>query len=658
MTLDPEVAELVRQERLLDAAELCAKRGNHAAASEIYERACVWAQAAEQAELAQDLPRAILLSAQAKDETRGSRLFPALAADKGALSRLGYQLSTRGEYAWAAKAYEGAGERKEAARAWELGGNVVRAASLLETLGEAPAAAKVLEAALRRNPESSDVSLALGSLLVRFGKLEAGVRALQRVGAHTFERKAALGFLSTAFDKLGLREAKRECDEELDALGGASVPPGSEASPASAHAPASVRKPRMFGRYEVEREVASSANARVLECTDVVQHSKVALKIFVGHAAVGTGRDALARFEREVRILASMNHPNIVGLREYVPEGPAIATVWMEGGTLEHLIARESLSPRRAVEIARSVLLAAAEAHRLSVLHRDIKPGNVLFDAAGTAKLADFGVAHLNDMSATATAGVIGTLAYMSPEQRRGSPATTQSDIYGVGALLLEMLTGARPSLEGPPRLLPSAVHRDLSKAHDALVLSLLAEAPADRPESALAARAKLQELVWPDVVERIALRPATVPPTEAHAETTRFEVRIEGGERRFTDTLLGRDVVCISLRTGVLERLGAFARADHPNAQTVCRVEPEGAIAWLAVPPGAPVGRPLEPAERKMLFDVIERLHQASFVHGHIDREHVFIDERTNALCLLFPQEDPPLSASLDQDRLAAARL
>src|SRR6185436_2948721 len=131
------------------------------------------------------------------------------------------------------------------------------------------------------------------------------------------------------------------------------------------------------------------------------------------------------------------------------------------------------------------------EAHRVGVLHRDVKPANVLFDSAGVTRLGDFGVAHLGDLSATATAGVIGTLGYMSPEQREGRPATIQSDLYGVGAILWEMLTGQRPvadlSSSGPasvaPRMRPSAAHRYLDTRHDGVVIALMADAPEMRPE-------------------------------------------------------------------------------------------------------------------------------------------------------------------------------
>ena len=190
----------------------------------------------------------------------------------------------------------------------------------------------------------------------------------------------------------------------------------------------------------------------MLECLDGVRSERVAVKIFAGYDARGGGRDALARFEREVRVLGTLDHPNIVPLRDYVPEGPALVLAWMGRGTLEQMIESEPLAPARAVEIARAVLAALGEAHRLGVIHRDIKPANVLFDDAGVTRLGDFGVAHLSDLSATATAGVIGTLGYMSPEQREGRPASVRSDLYGVGAMLWEMLTGERPEPRAPAR--------------------------------------------------------------------------------------------------------------------------------------------------------------------------------------------------------------
>ncbi len=112
------------------------------------------------------------------------------------------------------------------------------------------------------------------------------------------------------------------------------------------------------------------------------------------------------------------------------------------------------MAPARAVEIVCALLAALGEAHRLGILHRDVKPSNVLFDEVGAARLSDFGAAHLGDLSSTATAGAIGTFAYMSPEQRLGRPASIASDLYGVGVLLAELLTGVAPPgpVEGSPR--------------------------------------------------------------------------------------------------------------------------------------------------------------------------------------------------------------
>ena len=268
-------------------------------------------------------------------------------------------------------------------------------------------------------------------------------------------------------------------------MGGA---PASE-GPAQAQGP---QRARLFGRYDAVREVASSPSARVLEAIDVVRGDRVALKVLAAWDAQGSGRDALVRFEREVRTMRALDHPCVVPLRDYLPEGPALVLEWMAGGTLERLLAATgALAPARAVEIASAVLSALGEAHTLGILHRDVKPANVLFDAAGGARLSDFGVAHLGDVSTTATGGVFGTLAYMSPEQREGRPATIKSDVFSVGVMLGETLTGEKPAVGTTPRTIPSQAHRELDERHDALVARMTATDPSERP-GALEARSML----------------------------------------------------------------------------------------------------------------------------------------------------------------------
>ncbi|HEX3344015.1 MAG TPA: serine/threonine-protein kinase, partial [Polyangiaceae bacterium] len=494
--MDPDVTELVREERLLEAAALASARGDAVLASHLYERACDWANAASEALRSGDPGRALELAAEAGSDTLVAQAAARIAP--GSAEAVATRLSRRGHDRHAARLLEASGHPLDAARAWERSGDPVRAARLLEHADDPAGAARVLENALRRDPAAWAVAAALGALLARFGKHEAAVRILQRVPANAPERREALRHLVSALHRLGLARAAAEANAELGGPGGANAnEEGATGAPV---------RHRIFGRYDVVREVASSASARVLECTDVVRGERVAVKVFAAWDTRGSGRDALARFEREVRTMRVLDHPNIVPLRDYVHEGPAIVLAWMPGGTLDGMLATAgALAPARAVEIAAGVLEALGEAHRLGILHRDVKPANVLFDEAGGARLGDFGVAHLGDVSTTATAGIFGTLAYMSPEQREGRPATTRSDVFAAGTMLREMLTGERPMPGEPFRALPSAAHRELDARHDAVVARLTASDPADRPVDAFEARSALLGLPWPGTVDTFA---------------------------------------------------------------------------------------------------------------------------------------------------------
>ncbi len=652
--MDRETERLIREERLAEAAERLESQGFHSRAADLYERACDWSRAAEAARRAQDHSRVLRLAVESRDAALALAVLPRVAEDAQEATRVAHTFDRRGDHAWAARLFAATGQPALAAKAWERAGEAVEAARLLEEARDVVGAAKVLEAQIRREPTRHPLHIALGDLLLRYGKTEAAVRTLQKVPAGAPERRDALTLLLDGFERLGLAQAREEANAELSALGG----PSSQEAPPVAQVEV---KARLFGRYEVVREVAQSPSARVVECVDGVRQEHVAVKIFAAYDSRGAGRDALARFEREVKVLASLDHPNIVPLRDYVPEGPAIVLAWMSGGTLEAMLEAEVVAPARAVEIAVAVLSALGEAHRVGVLHRDVKPANVLFDSAGVTRLADFGVAHLGDLSATATAGVIGTLGYMSPEQREGRPATIQSDLYGVGAILWQMLTGQRPGAEsaasgpasGPPssspRMRPSAAHRDLDPRHDALVLALMADEARERPEDAYAARKQLLSLPWPHTIERAHVRAEVAGPrSERPSPLARAQDTPDGGA---VDTWLGRAIRRVPLDAASLERARGFAIAGHPALHVVWCVERAQQEIWLDEPAGEPLARPLGDREHAWMSEGLAALHAAGIVHGTIDRAHVRMTPQ--GPCLLFTARANP-AATVDTDRLA----
>lgn len=646
--MDADVERLVREERLREAAELASSRGDARTACDLFERACDFRAAAAAASNAGLWTRALALALEGKDAELAEKAFENVARDPKQAERLAFVLERRGDHLWAGRLFEAIGSRSMAARAFERAGEAVRAARILETDGDVVAAARVLEGLARKSPERLEAHVALGALLLRYGKTDAAIRSLQKIPEGAEERRQALSLLVEALDRAGLPDARAAAERELTELGG----PLPSAEP-ERHGDV---RARLFGRYDIVREVASSPSARVLEALDGVRGERVAVKIFAGYDARGAGRDALARFEREVRVLGTLDHPNIVPLRDYLAEGPAIVMAWMAKGTLEQMIAREPLAPARSIEIAQAVLLALGEAHRLGVIHRDIKPANVLFDDAGVTRLGDFGVAHLNDLSATATAGVIGTLGYMSPEQREGRPAGVRTDLYGVGAVLWEMLTGERPEagLDGRTlRVRPSALHRDLDARHDALVLSFMSTDPKDRPDDAFAARRALGSLVWPMTIERAAALPAA--PRMQSERPSAGRLSMTEGEVR-TDTWLGRPIVALPFDPTTLARARAFAKADHPALQTVLRVDRTTREIWLSDVRGSKISGRLSAAQSANLRAAIDRLHDLGEPHGSIDADHIRIDAQGAVILMFEPSRSP--TATVDLDRLALAHL
>ena len=203
-------------------------------------------------------------------------------------------------------------------------------------------------------------------------------------------------------------------------------------------------------RYEVGAPLGKGGMAHVYRGTDRVLDRTVAIKVLAGKYAEDDR--FVARFRREAQAAAGLSHPNIVGVYDTGGEDGKhyIVMEFVEGETLANVLRREGrLDPDRAAAIAVEVATALHAAHDRGLVHRDVKPGNVMIDRDGRVKVVDFGIARAAaDDTLTQTGLVLGTASYLSPEQAQGVPVDARSDVYSLGCVLFEMLTG-RPPFEG-----------------------------------------------------------------------------------------------------------------------------------------------------------------------------------------------------------------
>jgi eukaryotic-like serine/threonine-protein kinase len=300
--------------------------------------------------------------------------------------------------------------------------------------------------------------------------------------------------------------------------------------------------PQVLGeRYEIGGVLGRGGMAEVHRGRDLRLGREVAVKVLRSDLA----RDPSfqVRFRREAQASASLNHPAIVAVydtgedRTSTGATPYIVMEYIEGETLRDVLRREGhLSPERAMSLSADICGALDFSHRNGIVHRDVKPGNVMITPQGTVKVMDFGIARaVSDSAATmtSTAAVIGTAQYLSPEQARGESVDARSDVYSLGCMLYELVTGAPPFTGDSPVAvayqhvredpkLPSSINPQIPPELDAILLKAMSKNPANRYQSAAEMRN--------DLLRALAGQRVEATPVMGDAEKTTILAATPGG--------------------------------------------------------------------------------------------------------------------------------
>ncbi|MFD2092528.1 Stk1 family PASTA domain-containing Ser/Thr kinase [Blastococcus deserti] len=351
--------------------------------------------------------------------------------------------------------------------------------------------------------------------------------------------------------------------------------------------------PQVLGeRYEIGGVLGRGGMAEVHRGRDLRLGREVAVKVLRSDLA----RDPSfqVRFRREAQASASLNHPAIVAVydtgedRTTTGATPYIVMEYVEGETLRDVLRREGrLSPERAMSLSADICGALDFSHRNGIVHRDVKPGNVMITPQGTVKVMDFGIARaVSDSAATmtSTAAVIGTAQYLSPEQARGESVDARSDVYSLGCMLYELVTGAPPFIGDSPVAvayqhvredpkLPSSINPAIPPELDAILLKAMSKNPANRYQSAAEMRN--------DLLRALAGQRVEATPVMGDAEKTTILSAARGGaydddgwdddeqagKRRRRRIIAIVSVLAVLLLGGAIAVAVALSRDDAPEA-------------------------------------------------------------------------------------------
>lgn len=377
----------------------------------------------------------------------------------------------------------------------------------------------------------------------------------------------------------------------------------------------------LSGRYELGKVLGRGGMSEVREGWDLKLSRPVAIKLLQSGPGDEEGPDTRLRFETEARATAALSSSNIVIVHD-VGEHQGLPFIVMErlpGVSLADHIARGPLPQPFVQTVLNSVLAALASAHDAGILHRDVKPGNILFTAAGEAKLADFGIAKTAGGARTMTGHVVGTMAYLSPDRLAGKPATPADDLYAVGVVGYEALTGRRPFPQQAFPALANAILHETPPPIAALRPDVRPELAAvfERAMTRNPAARFYQAGAMREALNAPAPRPAPVPVPAPVPNRTRVMptppagpstyIPVESEPTRVSRKLWAAAIVAVLLLVIMLIALGAPFSAPPPTpAGTTTPLPPPttetstiASMSELApAPPQAP-GPPGKPGKK-----------------------------------------------------------
>ncbi len=329
-------------------------------------------------------------------------------------------------------------------------------------------------------------------------------------------------------------------------------------------------------RYRVKEKIGSGGMADVFLADDLLLGREVAVKVL--HAQYASDPAFIQRFRHEAQAAANLNHPNIVNIYDWGNEGDLyyIVMEYVEGRDLKEILRTEGrLLPERAAEVAAEISAALQFAHRHNLVHRDIKPHNVFITSLGQVKVMDFGIAREGDGGGiTQTGLVMGTPQYISPEQAQGLAVDGRSDIYSLGVVLYEMLTGRVPFDDSNPVTVtyrqvredpipPSVIDPEIPATLEAIVMKAMAKNPANRFQTAQEMKA--------DLLRFLEGMPVSATPVLPGQGAAGAPLPAAGGGGRKWPWAVAAAVVAVLAVTGIVLALalgGRGGKVEVPNLQ------------------------------------------------------------------------------------------